>query len=99
MCQRGSNFDNVFFLDDEGREDPNTTIGGLFLARERNAISMARKQNAISMAFCWRVDDGPTLNIRGSGPVLLGNPIFLLFFGGFWVLTPCLPVGSAHGYI
>ena len=31
FCQRGSNFDNVFFfsfLVDEGRKDPNTTISG-----------------------------------------------------------------------
>ena len=37
------------------------------------------------MAFRWRADDGPALNtglvdlrfFRGSGPVLLENPIFL----------------------
>ena len=37
------------------------------------------------MAFRWRADDGPTLNaglkafviLRGSGPGLLRNPIFL----------------------
>ena len=37
----GSNFDNVFllfFLIDEGREDPNTTISGPSFARQRNAI-------------------------------------------------------------
>ena len=41
------------------------------------------------MAFRWRADDGPTLNAglmaafyRGSGPVLLENPIFLRFFRG-----------------
>ena len=29
FCQRGSNFDNVYyFLVDEGREDPNTTKSG-----------------------------------------------------------------------
>ena len=46
---------------------------------------MACQQKAIQVAFRWRVDDGPTLNaglvallfVRGSGPVLLGNPIFL----------------------
>ena len=61
--QRGS---NVFlFLVDEGREGPNTTLRGP------------------SMAFRWRADGGPTLNaglvalwfFRGSGPVLLRNPI------------------------
>ena len=41
-------------------------------------------------AFCWRADDGPTLNsglvalgfFRDSGPVLLRNPKFLRFFRG-----------------
>ena len=28
FCQRGSDFDNGFFLVDEGRDDPNTTISG-----------------------------------------------------------------------
>ena len=28
FCQRGSNFDVYLFLDDEGREDPTTTISG-----------------------------------------------------------------------
>ena len=40
--------------------------------------------------FRWRADVGPTLNVglvalwffRGSGPVLLRNPIFLWFSGG-----------------
>ena len=39
------------------------------------------------MAFCWLADDGPTLNaglvaviLPRSGPVLLENPIFLVFF-------------------
>ena len=41
-----------FSLVDEGREDPNTTISGLLLARQRNAIKMA---------FRWRAVDGPTL--------------------------------------
>ena len=48
-----------FFLVDEGREDPNTTISGPWSARQRNAILMA---------FRWRADDGPTLN---SGLVAL----------------------------
>ena len=42
------------------------------------------------MAFCWCANDGLTLNaglvalwfFRGSGPVLLRNPIFLWFFRG-----------------
>ena len=57
FCQRGSKFENVFFsilfYVDEGIEDPNTTISGPSLARQRNAIEMS---------FRWRADDGPTLN-------------------------------------
>ena len=40
FCQRGSNFDNVFLVD-EGREDPNATISVLSLTRQRNTIDMA----------------------------------------------------------
>ena len=36
--QRGTKFDNVLFLVDEGMEVPNTTKGGPSLARQRNAI-------------------------------------------------------------
>ena len=64
---RGGPTLTMFFLVDEGREDPSTTISGP------------------SSAFRWRADDGPTMNaglvalrfFRGSGPVLLENPIFL----------------------
>ena len=49
FCQRGSNFDNVFFQFDEGRKDTNTTISGPSTARQR-------------MAFRWQADDGTTLN-------------------------------------
>ena len=55
------------------------------------------------MAFRWRADDGPTLNaglvalrfFRGSAPVLLRNPIFLLLFRGSEPPVPP-PSGSAH---
>ena len=50
--QRGSKFDNVFFVD-EWRKDLNITISG---------PSSARQRNAFEMAFLWRADDGPTLN-------------------------------------
>ena len=43
------------FLVDEGREGPNTTIGGPSSARQRNGF-------AILITFCWRGDDGRTLN-------------------------------------
>ena len=52
FCQRGSNFDNVFFffffLVDEGREDPSTTISGPSSARQRNTIK-------------WRFAGGPMM--------------------------------------
>ena len=41
-----------YFLVVEGREDPNTTISGPSLVRQRNAIKMV---------FRWRANDGPTL--------------------------------------
>ena len=60
------------------------------------------------MAFRWRADDGPTLNaglvalwyFRGSGPVLLRNPIFLWFSRGaevgppvpLWICACSLPL-------
>ena len=43
FCQRGSNFDNVFFFlffFFEGRKDQNTTISGPSSARQRNAGSV-----------------------------------------------------------
>ena len=57
FCQRGFNFDNVFFFFfffffNEGWEDPNATISGPLSALQRNAIYMA---------FRWRADDGSTL--------------------------------------
>ena len=55
------------------------------------------------MAFRWQADDRPTLNaglaalwfFRGSGPVLLRNPIFLWFFFGGGP-DPLSPSGSAR---
>ena len=38
FCQRGSDFDNVFFLVDEGRDDPNTTISGPTSARQQTSL-------------------------------------------------------------
>ena len=37
LCQRGSNFDNIFLVY-EGREDQSTTFSGPSSARQRNAI-------------------------------------------------------------
>ena len=53
LCQRGSKFDK-FFLADEGKEDPNTTLSG---------TSSAGQRNAIQMAFRWRADHGLILNV------------------------------------
>ena len=80
-----SNFDFSFILTKvETREDLNTTISGPLSARQRSAIYMAFRwcvDDGPYMAFRWRADDGPTLKartlFRGSGPVVLGNPIFL----------------------
>ena len=66
--------------------DLNTTISGPSTARHRT--------------FRWQADGGPTLNAglvalwfyRGSGPVLLRNPIFLYLFRGGGVRTPCPPL-------
>ena len=38
FCQRGSYFVNVFFLVNEGRDDPNTTIGGPTSARQQTPL-------------------------------------------------------------
>ena len=55
------------------------------------------------MTFRWRADDGPTLNaglvaaiFRGSGSVLLENPIFCDFSGGSG--PPALPL-DPHMFI
>ena len=80
FCQRGSNFDNIFF----SWEDPNTT---------KSRPPLAHQRNTIKMVFRWRAVVDPTLNAgldtaswftcsRGSGPVLS----FRL------VQTPCLPL-------
>ena len=53
--------------------------------------------------FCWRADDGPTLNaglvalwfIRRSGSLLLRNPIIFVIFQG--ARTPCPHPPLAHG--
>ena len=80
-----------FILVDEGREDPNTTISGPSLARQRGVR--------------WRADGGPTLNAglvalwfyRGSGPVSIAKKpyIFVIFFQG-GRSGPRPPSGSTH---
>ena len=74
FCQRGSNLDIVFLVD-EGREDPSTTISGLSMARQRNAIKW-RFAGVLMMAqhgmLAWQLRF-----FRGSGPVSSENPYFL----------------------
>ena len=55
------------------------------------------------MTFHWRADGGPILNAdlvafsRGSGPILLRNPIFVCVFSGeIRTSYPLPPSGSAH---
>ena len=63
----------TFFLVDDGREGPHTIITGPSSAHQRHR---------------WRADDGRAFNVgsfltfRGSGPVLLRNPIFFVIFRG-----------------
>ena len=53
-------------------------------------LKFGHHQPAIEMVFCWRVDNGLSLNaslvafeiFKGSGTILLGNPIFCDFGGG-----------------
>ena len=60
-----------FVFYDEGREDPNTHI---------SVPSLTRQQN--TMAFCWRADDGQTLNASLVG---------LWLFRGFTSEDPLSP--------
>ena len=86
----GSNFDFSFKVTlVETREDRNTTISGPLSARQRSAIYMAFA-GVPMMAHIWRFAGVPMMVqllkagtlFRGSGPVLLENPIFLIFSGG-----------------
>ena len=65
-----------------GWEDPNTTISGL---------SMACQRNAILLAFRWCADDGPTLNaslvalcdfFQGIRTSIAKKPCIFLIFQG-----------------
>ena len=69
FCQRGPNFDRVFFLFfiNKGRGDPNTTIKGAIIGPPANANN-DQKVNAGLVALWF---------FRGSRPILLRHPIFL----------------------
>ena len=82
FCQRASNFDNVFF----------------FFSFFFNLIwwgEAGHQRPGSETPFIWRFAGGPMtvqhwmldwycdfVNLRGSGPILLRNPIFLQFFRG-----------------
>ena len=61
---------------------------GLFYIGSKYRYKWAIIRPPVKMAFSWRADDRPTLNaglvalrcFRGSGPVLLRNPIYLGIF-------------------
>ena len=86
FCQRGSNFDHVFFFClfsvDKGREDSNTAISGP--PHHLNGVSLTGRW--WPNTECWLCS---FVVSQGSKPVLLRNPIFLRFFrSGTW--TPPL---------
>ena len=88
FCQRGSNFDNVFLVD-ERWEDPNTTISRPSSARQRNAIKMAKLTmgiqylDGVSLACnieCWL---GSFVFFLGIWTRNAKKPyIFVIFQGG-----------------
>ena len=72
------------------RKDWNPTKNGPPSAHQRNAIV----DNGPPLNACWL---GSFVMFRGSGSILLGNPIFLWFFRGSGPPVPPPPSGSAHG--
>ena len=94
FCQRGSNFDNNFLVDD-GREDPSTTLSG---------PSSARQRNAIKWRFAGVPMIGPIFNagfvaalFQGMRTFIARKPLYICDFSGRGPepLSPP-PSGSAH---
>ena len=94
FCQRGPTlivFFCLFFRGATLKRPPKRAIIGLPAKRHWNSVSLAcRSWPTIE---CWL---GSFVIFRGSGPVLLGNPINLWFFRGgggqdpmspLWILT------------
>ena len=75
FCQMVSNFDNVVFKVDEGREDPSPTLSGPSSARQRNAIKW--RFAGMPMNAQLGMLSSQLRFFRGSGPVLQENPVFL----------------------
>ena len=82
FCQRGSNFDNFFFVY-EGREDPNTTISGSLSARQQKGHLKRRFACRLMMTQHWML---AWYKIRTN---IARKPIFLWIFRGQGVWTPC----------
>ena len=77
------NFDNVFILVDEEREDLSTTVSGPSSAASETPLWR------FAMAFRWRADDGPTLNaglvatiFQGIGTCISRKPFIFVIFRG-----------------
>ena len=60
----GPTLTTFFFLVNEGRDDPNTTINGHHRPASETPF----------LAFCWRADDGPTLNACLQALWFSGDP-------------------------
>ena len=107
----GSNFDNVFFLVDDGRKDPNTTISGPSLAppakHHLNGVSLIDNPALVTYIRslpnmeCWL---GSFVILRGTGLICL-ETLFMVIFQGGGVRTPpplwnspmwCLPFMALH---
>ena len=67
FCQRGSNFDNIVFLVDKGREDPSTTISGLSLCWSSNGDpeSFVREGPNMTTFFYDKGREDPSTTISG----------------------------------
>ena len=81
---------NTAFLVDKGRKDPNTTLSGPSSAHLNGVLPTCRRWPNIEF---WL---GSFVIFSGSGPILLGNPIFMIFQGGGGGKDPLSPSGSAH---
>ena len=108
FCQRGSNFDNVFFIIIRGERIKyhyQRAITGPPAKRHLNGNSVSLACRRVPNIEC-RLDS--FVIFRGSRPVFLRNPIFceyfvsipdlctLTYFTFMGVRTSCPPSGSAH---
>ena len=78
LCQKGSDFDKVFLVD-EGREDPSTTISGPLTTRQRNVIK-CRFAGVPIMAHieCWH----GSCDFQGIRTCIARKPLIIVIFHG-----------------